>query len=95
MKTRKFTGNQKLQIILEGLRGNRSVSELCNEYEVSQSQYYKWRDQFNKNGHQLFDVNPDKKTEQLEAKVKRLTGIVGELTVELKKTDDELRWLDS
>ena len=95
MKSRKFTGQQKLQIILEGLKGNRSIGELCHEYEVSQSQYYRWRDQFNRKGHHLFDETTDKKTERLEAKIKKLTEIVGELTIELKKTDNELKWLES
>ena len=95
MKNRKWTGQQKLQIVLEGLKGRRSISELCAEHEMSQSQYYKWRDQFHKNAHQLFALNPDKKTERLEAKVKKLTGLIGELTVDLKKTENELEWLDS
>jgi len=95
MKKRKWTGQKKLQIILEGVAGKRGMSELCTHYEISQSQYYKWRDQFLKSAHQLFDLNPDKKTERLEAKVKKLTGLVGELTIELKKTENELAWLES
>jgi len=95
MRNRKWTSQQKLQITLEGLKGRRSISEICNEYEISQSQYYKWRDQFQKNAHNLFDAAPDKKTERLEAKVKKLTSLVGELTVELKKTENELEWLES
>ena len=72
-----------------------SISELCNRFEVGQSQYYKWRDQFLKNGASIFDDKPDKKIEKLESKVKQLTSLVGSLTVELKKTEDELEWLES
>ena len=84
-----------VQIILDGMQGKRRISELCQHYEISQSQYYKWRDQFHKNAPLFFDSNPDKKVERLASKVTQLTGLVGERTVELKKTEKELEWLDS
>ena len=31
--------------MLEGLKG-RPIGELCAEHEISQAQYYQWRDQF-------------------------------------------------
>lgn len=95
MKNRKWTGKKKLQIVLEGFKEKIPISELCNRFEIGQSQYYKWRDQFIRNGFTIFDDKPDKKIEQLEAQVRQLTGYVGELTVELKKNEDELKWLES
>ncbi len=44
MKKRKWTGQQKLQIVLEGASGKVWIEELCNRHGVNQSQYYKWRD---------------------------------------------------
>jgi transposase len=95
MKNRKWTGKQKLQIVMEGFKEKISVSELCARFEMGQSQYYKWKEQFIQNGATIFDEKADKKIQQLEAKVNQLTGYVGELTVELKKTEDELKWFDS
>lgn len=95
MKNRKWTGKQKLEIVLEGLKEKHSVSELCNRHEVGQSQYYKWRDQFLKHGASIFDVQPDKKVERLQRENRRLKSLIGDLTVELKKTEDELAWLES
>ena len=95
MKNRKWTGKQKLQIVMEGFKEKASVSELCARFEIGQSQYYKWKEQFIQNGATIFDEKADKKIQQLEAKVNQLTGYVGELTVELKKTEDELKWFDS
>ncbi|MGY8986904.1 MAG: transposase [Sphingomonadales bacterium] len=95
MKIRKWTGKQKLQIVMEGFKEKAPISELCNRFEIGQSQYYRWRDQFIKKGASIFDEKPDKKIEQLESKVKKLTSYVGELTIELKKTEDELEWLES
>jgi transposase-like protein len=95
MKNRKWTGKKKLQIVLEGFKEKTPISELCNRFEIGQSQYYKWRDQFLKNGASIFDDKPDKKIDQLKAENRRLTHVIGNLTVELKKTEDELEWLES
>jgi transposase-like protein len=45
MKRRKWKPEQKALIVLEGLKG-RPISELCAEHEISQAQYYQWRDLF-------------------------------------------------
>ena len=36
---------QKPLIVREGLKG-RPIGEFCAEHEISQAQYYQWRDQF-------------------------------------------------
>ena len=45
-KYRKFTAQQKTEIVLASLRGPKSVAELCREHEISDSLLRKWRDQF-------------------------------------------------
>ena len=91
MKYRNWTSKQKSQIVLEGLSGQIDISKLCQKYQISQTQYYKWRDQFLENCHQSFDVKKQTEKEQhLEAKVQKLTKIIGDLTIELKKSDYEL-----
>lgn len=90
MKKRQWTSQQKLQIVLEGLKNQRSLSELCSRYEISQAQYYKWREQLLKNGTKAFENDPEKEKERLEKEVRKLKGLVGHLTVELKKTELEL-----
>ena len=95
MKNRKWTGQKKLEIVLEGFKEKCSVGELCNRYEISQSQYYKWRDQFFKNGASIFDDKSDKVVDRLKAENHNLKHLIGDLTVELKKTEIELKWLES
>ena len=90
MKRRQWTAQQKLEIVLDGLKTQGKVSEICGRYEISQVQYYKWRDQLLKNGTKAFENDPDKEKENLEKKVQKLTGLVGHLTIELKKTELEL-----
>lgn len=90
MKRRQWTAAQKLQIVLEGLKNQDALSELCSRYAIGQVQYYKWRDQLFKQGAKAFEKDPDKEKERLEKKVQKLTTLVGHLTVELKKTELEL-----
>ena len=91
MKRRHWGSKQKAQIVLEGLSGKIDISQLCQKYQVSQTQYYKWRDAFLQNCHQSFEIKKQSQKEQhLESKVQKLTKIIGDLTVELKKSEYEL-----
>ena len=91
MKHRQWTSKQKSQIVLEGLSGQIDITALCQKYQISQTQYYKWRDLFLKNCHQSFEIKKQNEKEQhLEQKVNKLTKIIGDLTVELKKSEYEL-----
>lgn len=84
-KGRAWTSEQKAKIVLQGLRG-RSVAELCNEYQIHQTQYYKWRDKFLENAARVFDTDKQTQKEQrLERENQKLKQVVGELTIELKK----------
>ncbi len=91
MKKRQWTNQQKAQIILEGLSGQIEISKLCNKYEIAQTQYYKWRDQFLKECHTTFEVKKQSQIEQrLESENSKLKRIIGDLTIELKKNEYEL-----
>ena len=87
MKRRQWSSNEKLKIVLEGLSGQIEISKLCAKYQIAQTQYYQWRDQLLKFGNQAFEQkNVSKKEQLLEAKVVNLKRIIGDLTIELKKT---------
>ncbi len=44
MKLRKWSSEEKMAIVLEGLKGEKSVAEICREHQISQALYYRWRD---------------------------------------------------
>ena len=90
MKRRQWDSKTKAKIVLEGLSG-KPVSEICSQYQISQNQYYQWRDKFLAESHRAFDgkVNGSE-VSLLKAKNQRLQQIIGALTVELKKSEDEL-----
>ena len=95
MKNRKWTGQQKLQIVIEGLKQKKPIAQLCTEHGIGQTQYYKWKDQFLKHGPSIFEHKADRKVDLLKAENRQLKQMIGELTVELKKTEIELEWLES
>ena len=49
-KYRSWSADEKMEIILAGLRGDQSVAEVCRQYDIQQSQYYQWRDIFFEKG---------------------------------------------
>jgi transposase-like protein len=90
MKKRIWVSQEKLRIVLEGLSGQIEITKLCAKYQIANTQYYLWRDQLLKHGHQAFETkNISKKEQHLEEEVLKLKRIIGDLTVELKKSDYE------
>jgi len=67
---RKFTAEQKIQIVVEGLRGEIPVTELCRREGISPAVYYKWSKAFleaGKNG-----LTKDTRRDATTDEVKRL-----------------------
>lgn len=85
MKHRNWSPEAKLAVVLEGLRG-RAVGDVCADHGISQSQFYRWRDQFFDGAHRAF-VTAEKTSRegQLERENVRLKAVVVELALELKK----------
>src|SRR5213083_1091566 len=47
---RSWTAQQKIEIVLAGLRGDRSVKDVCREHEISDTLFYSWRDKLLEGG---------------------------------------------
>jgi transposase len=43
---RKYSSEEKIRIVLEGLRGEESIAELCRREGISQNLYYSWSREF-------------------------------------------------
>lgn len=41
MKPRKWTSEEKSAVVMQGLKGEKSVSEICKENGLSQTMYHK------------------------------------------------------
>lgn len=88
MKRRKWDAKTKAAAVLEGLKG-KPVAAICQEYQINQSQYYAWRDQFLSHATKAFEVQQQSQREsRLQQENARLKQVVAELTLELKKSDE-------
>ncbi len=87
---RKFSADEKIRIVLEGLRGEISISELCRKESIAASAYYKWSKEFleaGKNGltrSTLRDASSDQ-VNHLKGENDNLKTAVAELTLEVIK----------
>ena len=89
MNRRKFDPETKVAIVLEGLKGNTTVAELCRKYQISETLYYKWRDKFLEGGRKAFLSPENDREKELERRIEELEKIKGRQTVQieiLKKT---------
>lgn len=41
-----FTSEQKIQIVMEAMRGEMTVAELCRKHSIKDAQFYKWNKEF-------------------------------------------------
>ena len=87
---RKFTADEKIRIVLEGLRGDVPISEICRKEGIAASIYYKWSKAFleaGKNGltrSTIRDATTDE-VRHLKGENSDLKTAVAELALEVIK----------
>lgn len=91
---RKFTAEEKIKIVLEGLKGEESIAAICRKYGIHTNNYFVWSKDFIEagkrrlSGDTLREANREEVSE-LRKSVDELQKTVGKLYVEredLKKT---------
>jgi len=91
---RHFTAEDKIRIVLEGLRGEDSIAELCRREGIVQNLYYRWSKEFLEAGKKRLAGDTARAATTDEVKELRreacaLKEVVAELTLEnrlLKKS---------
>lgn len=92
-RTSRFTPDQKMDIVLRGLKGEDQIRELCQEVGIPPKTYYDWKKIFLEMGRQGFVSKSPERDEEKEAIQKenqRLKDLVADLSLEnhiLKKND--------
>jgi len=77
---KKYSSEEKIRIVLEGMRGEESIAELCRREGLNQNVYYRWSKEFLEAGKQ-----------RLAGDIKREANST-EVT-DLKKENDQLKRL--
>ena len=91
---RKFSAEDKIRIVLDGLRGEDSIAELCRREGIVQNLYYRWSKEFLEAGKKRLAGDTARAATSDEVKDLRheaamLKEVVAELTLEnrlLKKS---------
>ena len=89
-KTRKrYSSEDKIRIVLAGLRGEDSIAELCRQEGIAQSQYYSWSKEFMEAGRKRLagDTAREANTgevQDLRRETRELKEVVAEQTLEIR-----------
>ena len=91
---RRFSAEEKIRIVLEGLRGEESIAALCRREGVAANLYYRWSKEFLEAGKKRLNGDTVREATSSEVKVLRsenreLKEVVAEMTLKnraLKKS---------
>jgi transposase len=91
---RRFSAEEKIRIVLEGLRGEMSVAELCRREGIASNLYYRWSKEFLEAGKKRLNGDTVREATSEEVKVLRsenreLKEVVAEMVLKnrvLKKS---------
>ena len=91
---RHFSAEDKIRIVLEGLRGDDSIAELCRREGIAQSLYYTWSKEFMEAGKRRLAGDTARaatsdEVKDLRREARDLKEVVADLTLEnrlLKKS---------
>ena len=89
-KYRTFTPEQKLEIVLAGLRGDRSVRDVCREHGIAETLYYHWRDRLLEGGKAALATSRDRGTSPEAVELREAKKRIGQLERALGKKTYEL-----
>ena len=91
-KYRKFTAQQKTELVLAALKGQRSIAELCREHDMSETLLRRWREQFLAGGAERLAGRAERtQLDELRAQNARLERALGRKTMELEISGELLR----
>lgn len=92
MKFRKWTAEEKMAIVLEGIKGLKLVAEICREHQIIQALFYRWHDRFLEAGQKGLPNGAGlDESKTLRAEIEKLQRNIGRQTIAieaLKKTQE-------
>ena len=89
---RKFTAQQKTEIVLASLRGPKTMADLCREHDIADSLLRKWREQFLAAGAERLSGKTERtEADDLRRQIARLERALGHKTMEVEVAGELLR----
>ena len=92
MKTnrRKHSPAFKAKVALEALRGDKTIAEIANQYEVHPNQIMQWKKILAEEAAGLFEKGQSRKPQDEKVLIKKLYQEIGQLKVEKDFLEDSL-----
>ena len=91
-KYRKFSAQQKTELVLASLRGPKTIAQLCREHDISESLLRKWREQFLAAGAERLQGRQERtEADELRRQIGRLERALGRKTLEVEVAGELLR----
>ena len=78
---RQWSAEEKLQIVLEGLKPHANVEEVCRRHGMHRSQYYTWRERALAGTKTGLESKPDTAEYRAVAEVARMKKLIADLTI--------------
>ncbi|WP_373920418.1 helix-turn-helix domain-containing protein [Thermodesulfovibrio sp. Kuro-1] len=72
-----------MAIVLEGIKGTKSVADICREHKISQALYYRWRDKFLEGGKKALN-NAQVDDNVYRAEREKLQKIIGKQAIQIE-----------
>jgi transposase len=93
-KRRTYSAEFKLDTVMEGLQGKKSVAQICRERGIKDTLYYKWRDTFTERAAEIFAVTGGQEQQAKDNRIAELERMVGKLAMENEVLKKAKNWLD-
>jgi transposase len=86
---KRHSAEEKIRIVLDGLRGEDSIAELCRREGIAQSLYYKWSKEFLEAGKKRLAGDTAREAssgevKELRREARALKEVVAEQTLEIR-----------
>ncbi len=79
----RWTAKRKTEVILDIIKGNKKVIDVCREQDLKQSEVENWINTFLESGEKGLKVHSKDEEELREKHIKQLQVKIGELVLEL------------
>jgi len=96
----KYSSEEKIRIVIEGMRGETSIAELCRREGIAQNLYYRWSKDFMESGKKRLDGDTMREAntsevESLKKENAQLKEAVAELLLQNRTLKKSMRGEDS
>lgn len=92
-KRRAYSAEFKLDTVMEGIRREKSIAQICRDREIKDTLYYKWRDQFIDRATTIFEDRRNAAHQEKEERIAELERMIGKLAMENEILKKAKSWL--